>query len=51
VQITPICTVAGLRELDPGAAHIGGYARVLPDCAYHLASQRGWHHLGRASPE
>ena len=30
---------------------IGGSARVLPDCACHLASQRGWHHLGQASPQ
>jgi hypothetical protein len=25
--------------------------RVLPDCACHLASQRGWRHLGQAWPQ
>jgi hypothetical protein len=28
-QITPICTFAGLRELDPGAAPNGGDARLI----------------------
>jgi hypothetical protein len=28
VQIFPICALAGLPELDPAAAHIGGDART-----------------------
>jgi hypothetical protein len=36
---------------QPTAAPIGGYARVLPHCACHLASQRGWDDLGQAPPQ